>query len=564
MPFLTNPRLPAWVLTAVLVVGLVVGLAVGPAVGGLPAARPTAAPADPPVALAAATPKKPSIVLILLDDFSTELLATMANGMRMQRQGASFTNSFVADSLCCVSRSALLTGQYPHLNGVFTNNPNSYTSPQGGWRAFKRNGDMAKSFNVALKGAGYYTGFMGKYLNGYDVSTVNGRQVAPERPTGWDSWRPIYGAGYKQWGWMYSVATAYSSYLRKRPLTRKDSDYSTNVMASWGVDFIKRHRDDAKPYFLEISTYGTHSRTFGRAHKDDPLFPPAYVDRPGHLKKYGNCGLVACPRMNVRNLVGFNDDRIDNTPVYPDGTRAKAWQPNDLVVNSDLENRRFRNRAQMAQSIDRLIGRVRAAVGPNTYIFLTSDNGFHLGQHRLHFGKSTPYSSDAKVPMVVVGPGVAPGSRGQVIGNVDLAPTFESIAGLTPSPERAGRSFLPALSSRSAPGNTYTFFEHTYSKTNPDTDPDYDSDVGGSSVTLPGYLAVRSKDALLVRWDLDKSYRGVDYAYELYDYRLHPYERTNVFARYRKEPWVQDMLAGLRQYATCTPAECRALAQGAG
>ena len=245
--------------------------------------------------------------------------------------------------------------------------------------------------------------------------------------------------------------------------------------------------------------------------------------------------------MNVRNLPGFNDDRIDNTPVYPDGTRAKAWQPNDLVVNSDLENRRYRNRAQMAQSIDRLIGRVRAAVGPDTYVVLTSDNGFHLGQHRLHYGKSTPYSSDAKVPMVVVGPGVVPGSRSQVIGNVDLAPTFETIAGLTPSPERAGFSFLPALQDPAAPSNTYTFFEHTYSRTNPDTDPDFDSDLGGSSVTLPGYLAIRSKDALLVRWDLDKTLAGEDYAYELYDYNANTYERTNVYARYRNQPWVQDM-----------------------
>jgi arylsulfatase A-like enzyme len=361
---------------------------------------------------------------------------------------------------------------------------------------------------------------------------------------------------------MYSASTVSTKFLGKRPLTRKDADYSTNVMANWGVDFIKRHKADAKPYFLEISTYGTHSRTFGRAHKDDQLFPPAYADRPGHTKKYGNCGLLACPHLNVRNLPGFNDDRVDNTPVYADGTRAKAWQPNELVVNSDLENRRYRNRAQMAQSIDRLIGRVRATVGPNTYVVLTSDNGFHLGQHRLHYGKSTPYSSDAKVPLLVVGPGVTPGPRSQVIGNVDLAPTFESIAGLTPSPERAGSSFLPALQDPAAPSNTYTFFEHTYSKSNPDTDPDFDSDLGGSSVTLPSYLAIRSKNALLVRWDLDKSFAGKDYAYELYDYTANPYERTNVYARSRNLPWVQDMQARLEQYATCTPAECPALAAG--
>jgi arylsulfatase A-like enzyme len=373
--YVSRRRLPAWALAAALVVGL--------AVSAPPAAWTAPTASAQPVAAAA---KPPSMVLILMDDFSMDLLATMPNAMAMQRQGASFSNSFVADSLCCVSRSALFTGQYPHLNGVYTNNPNSYTKPVGGWLAFKANGDIAKSFNVALHEGGYNTGFMGKYLNGYDVSTVDGRTVQPEMPEGWDAWRPIYGAGYKQWGWMYSVVQSGRMTLGRRPLTRNDSDYSTNVMSSWATDYINRNKSAAKPYFLEISTYGTHSRTFGSAHRDDPLFPPAYYDRPGHAKKYGNCGRVDCRTLDVRRLPGYNDDRVDNTPVYPDGSRAEPWQPNNLVMNSDVENGRLRSRAQMAQSVDRLIGRVRAAVGPDTYVFLTSDNGYHLGQHRLRLG----------------------------------------------------------------------------------------------------------------------------------------------------------------------------------
>ena len=322
MSVLSRRRLPTLALAGALVAGLALG------------AAPPVPPATPVPAAGDARRRRREAAQHRADPDGRLLhRAARDDGQRAADEGRGRVvhNSFVADSLCCVSRSALLTGQYPHLNGVYTNNPNSSTKPLGGWRAFKQNGDMAKSFNVALKSAGYYTGFMGKYLNGYDVATVNGTKVAPEIPTGWDSWRPIYGAGYKQWGWMYSASTAGKTFLGKRPLTRKDADYSTNVMADWGVDFIKRHKADAKPYFLEISTYGTHSRTFGRAHTDDPLFPPAYADRPGHTKKYGNCGLLACPHMNVRNLPGFNDDRIDNTPVYADGTRAKAWQPNDLV-----------------------------------------------------------------------------------------------------------------------------------------------------------------------------------------------------------------------------------------
>ena len=59
----------------------------------------------------------------------------------------------------------------------------------------------------------------------------------------------------------------------------------------------------------------------------------------------------------------------------------------------------------MAQSADRMLGRILDAVGDNTYVVLTSDNGFHLGQHGLDAGKGTPYDSDVRVPLLVVGPG---------------------------------------------------------------------------------------------------------------------------------------------------------------
>ena len=44
----------------------------------------------------------------------------------------------------------------------------------------------------------------------------------------------------------------------------------------------------------------------------------------------------------------------------------------------------------------------------NTYVVLTSDNGFHLGQHRLPAGKETAYEEDIHVPFVVRGPKLAP------------------------------------------------------------------------------------------------------------------------------------------------------------
>jgi arylsulfatase A-like enzyme len=66
-------------------------------------------------------PRLPSIVLVLADDLSMDLVRTMGEVQRMSRRGATYRHSYVVDSLCCPSRASLLTGQYPHQTGVLTN-----------------------------------------------------------------------------------------------------------------------------------------------------------------------------------------------------------------------------------------------------------------------------------------------------------------------------------------------------------------------------------------------------------------------------------------------------------
>ena len=123
------------------------------------------------------TPRRPNIVFVLMDDFSVDLLPTMRSALWMSRAGASFDHAYVVDSLCCVSRSATFTGQYPHQNRVRTNTANlpNRAGPMGGWRAFARYGNRARTFALRLQRSGYVTGYVGKYLNGYEISARNQR-----------------------------------------------------------------------------------------------------------------------------------------------------------------------------------------------------------------------------------------------------------------------------------------------------------------------------------------------------------------------------------------------------
>ena len=110
----------------------------------------------------------------------------------------------------------------------------------------------------------------------------------------------------------------------------------------------------------------------------------------------------------------------------------------------DLYRLRIRSLQAVDRGVARLVHTLRVTGQlDNTYIVFTSDNGFHLGQHRLPAGKQTAYDTDIHVPLLIRGPGISAGSHvAQVTGNVDLAPTFEAMAGVPAPSFTDGRSLL--------------------------------------------------------------------------------------------------------------------------
>lgn len=110
----------------------------------------------------------------------------------------------------------------------------------------------------------------------------------------------------------------------------------------------------------------------------------------------------------------------------------------------------YPHRLRMLLAVDDMVGGIvkdlqAAGELDNTYIFLTSDNGLMQGEHRRPGAKHNPYEEASHVPLLVRGPGIAPGTRvSELALNTDFFATFADIAG-DPT-DRDGRSLLSLLS----------------------------------------------------------------------------------------------------------------------
>ena len=139
---------------------------------------------------------------------------------------------------------------------------------------------------------------------------------------------------------------------------------------------------------------------------------------------------------------------FDNTDMNVRDEKAVSgvWRRRDEATIRNELGREFACSENIDIQVGRVLDRLRA-IGEldNTWIIYTADHGIAIGRHGLQ-GKQNLYEHTWRVPLIVAGPGVKPGSRGP--GNVylaDLLVTLCEIAGVEPPATNQGRSFLPVL-----------------------------------------------------------------------------------------------------------------------
>ena len=184
--------------------------------------------------------ERPNIIVIVTDDQDAASIEQMPNTVELlQEQGLTLPNFFAATPNCCPSRATILRGQYPHNHGVLSNQP-----PNGGVRTFQELDRDQSTVATWLDDAGYRTGLVGKYLNGYedDPSQV---------PPGWDDWFAWAGEG---------TFDSYRISDNGRPVTYDEmpADYETDVYGRRSVEFIESATADGEPFFLYVAPHAPH------------------------------------------------------------------------------------------------------------------------------------------------------------------------------------------------------------------------------------------------------------------------------------------------------------------
>ncbi|GIE81442.1 hypothetical protein Aph02nite_73920 [Actinoplanes philippinensis] len=444
-------------------------------------------------------------MLVLVDDLSMNLVPYMPNVRKLQRDGTTFTGYTVTDSLCCPSRASLFTGRFPHNTGIVKNH-----GSDGGFRLFHSRGLERSTFATDLRGAGYRTAFLGKYLNEYEPGERMGGD-RPYVPPGWDQW---YAGGNAYPGFDYQLnengrVVSYGS---------KPKDYLTDVLAGKAVDFISATATTGKPFLIEVATYAPH-HPYTPAPRDANLFP----------------GLRA-PRTAAWNRA-------------PEDTVWLAGKP-ELTARQERDiDEDFRLRVQSVQSVDRMIGRLRSALATagaadRTVVVFTSDNGYHMGEYSLPAGKQTAFDTDVNVPLVMAGPGIGAGrDAAAVVTNVDLRPTFAEWAGLPAPAEADGRSITPLLSGSTPAGwPRAALIEHHDPATDP-RDPDFERD---SMNIPPSYDALRTATFTYIEY--------VDGTVEYFDRTSDPDMLRNVAGTLGPER-LTALRSAVRGLATCVGAD---------
>lgn len=335
--------------------------------------------------------ERPNILLILPDqmrasamgcDGNTEVITPHIDALAAE--GIRFARTYANVPVCCPARAILLTGTYPHVNGMLAND--------------LRLREEQVTLAEVLREAGYRTGFVGKWH--LDGGPRNPGFVPPgPRRQGFEFWA-AYECHHKHFE---------PTYFRDTPEVITVRKFEPEASCDFAVEFLES-QPVGQPFFLTVQMGPPH----------DPYGAPEQ-----YMRQYIPERIT--PRENWR-------------PDSEGSATARGGRPRPgrgmvpVVPKGGLEEIAAYYAAITA--IDDQVGRLMRTLAErgleeNTIVLFTSDHGDMLGSHGMR-RKRKPHDESARVPGIVRWPARVP--PGKVVhtlfSHVDMAPTLLALAGL--------------------------------------------------------------------------------------------------------------------------------------
>ena len=367
-----------------------------------------------------AAQRKPNLILFLPDQQRADTLACYggvkvhaSNLNKLASESVIFERAYVTHPVCTPSRSSLMTGTWPHINGCTRN---SVPLDQ-----------RFLVFPELMKDKDYRTAYLGKWHLGEDGPA---------------------GRGFQQW-----VSTDdhgdYTNFLLSKNITPDKSNGRFSELAISNLPL-----ELSRPKFLE-----NHACEFIEKHQRDPFILVVGFVEP-HSPYNGP----------LNDEYQLNEVELDKTAILPESEDIplryrlmREWQQAEAILDRERlpaqlffgitpdEYRSIKLRyLGLVTLVDQSIGAIlacleRCGVGENTIVVHTSDHGDSLGAHHL-FGKETMFEEAARVPFLIRLPGQ---TRAKIISHpvshIDFVPTLLDLLRQPTHPQCAGKSLLPVI-----------------------------------------------------------------------------------------------------------------------
>ncbi|WP_295938782.1 sulfatase [uncultured Alistipes sp.] len=392
-------------------------------------------------------PQQPNILFILSDDHTSQswgiyggILAPYAvndNIARLAAEGCVLENAFCTNSISVPSRAAILTGQYSHLNGVYTLDDALYPEQD----------NIAKQ----LQHAGYQTALIGKWH-------------LKKEPAGFDYYSVFHDQG------------TYTDPVFKTAQNWIDDDkgvggsvekgFSTDLVTDKAINWI-RGRDKNKPFSMFCHFKATHEPCdFPERFKhiyDGVTFP-----EPENLLEFGPAKSGRTYKGQPLETMAWRWKRAYEDPenwwtTYPE-LPFRSEGLDSIQTRRAIYQKLVHDYLRCAAAIDDNIGRLLAmldkeGLAENTIVVYVSDQGYFLGEHGF-FDKRIMLEEPLRMPFVIRYPKeIPPGTRNKdIVTNVDFASLLADYAGAQPPHQAQGRSFRSNLAGNTPhdwPGSMY-------------------------------------------------------------------------------------------------------------